>query len=204
MIFRCGHRLSPSVVLAFAITSVIAVTDGLPGVSRAHEADGHPARIHEGTCDEIGPVIEQLTGVGAEISLDGTPIPAAEMVVAEGAVPIKLSSTALDSQASDLIDTPHAIVVYASDEARDQILVCGNVGGALLMQMEGMPMLGDELASWLAPQGDTDFTGLALLRSDVGGTSTVTIFLAEGLSGGAAGEAGHAHAITTEATPTSG
>ena len=200
----CGQRLPLSAVLTLAITSVIAVTLGLPGASHAHEADGHPARIHEGTCDEIGPVTDQLTGVGAEISLDGTPIPAAEMVGSEAAVPIDVSTTTLESQSSYVIDTPHAIVVYESDEAMDEMLVCGNVGGALLIQMDGMPMPGDEVAIWLAPQGDADYTGLALLRSEEGRTSSVTIFLAEGLSGGAAVEDHHEDTDTPEATPTSG
>ena len=54
----------------------------------------------------------------------------------------------------------------------DRTLVCGNVGGPLMMEMPGMPMPGDELPIWLVPQDDSAYTGLALLRSEVGGTST--------------------------------
>lgn len=204
---RCGQRSPLPGVLTLASAIVIALTINLPGTIQAHEADGHPARIHEGTCEAMGPVTDRLTGVGAEISLTGTPIPTPEVVGSEAAFPITMSDTQLETTTSDLIDMPHAIVVYESDEAMDMPLVCGNVGGALLMQMPGMPMPGDELAIWLAPQGTSTYTGLALLQSDVGGTSTVTILLAQGLAGGV--EAGDhdehddEHA-TPEATPTSG
>src|SRR4051812_39973766 len=38
----------------------------LSRVALAHEADGHPARIHEGSCEAIGRVIDQLTPDSAE------------------------------------------------------------------------------------------------------------------------------------------
>ena len=203
MTSRWRQRAPLFVVLTLAITSVIALTLGLSGASLAHEADGHPARIHEGTCEAIGPVTDQLTGVGAEISLEGTPIPAPEVVGSAEAFPIDMSMTTLETKSSDLIDTPHAIVVYESDEAMETSLVCGTVGGALLMQMPGMPMPGDELAIWLAPQGDSDYTGVALLRSEVGGKSTVTIFLTQGLAGGVMADHDDEHAAPM-VTPTSG
>jgi hypothetical protein len=73
----------------------------------------------------------------------------------------------------------------------------------LLTQMPGMAMPGDELAIWLAPQGDSDYTGVALLRSEVGGKSTVTIFLTQGLAGGVVAGHDDEHAAPM-ATPTSG
>jgi hypothetical protein len=58
----------------------------------------------------------------------------------------------------------------------DHIIACGNVGGLLVApQMAGMVMPGDELAIGLAPQGDSGATGIALLRSVEGGTSSLRI-----------------------------
>ncbi len=172
-------------VLTLLIAGLVAGTLAAPQAAVAHEADGRPARIHEGTCDALGRVVHQLTGVGAAISLEGSPIPAPEAVGAEDAVPIALGTTSLEAAMADLTDIPHAIAVYESDEAMDRMLVCGNVGGAMMMQMPGMAMPGDELAVWLSPQGDSADAGVALLRSEVGGATSVTVMLGEGLASGA-------------------
>lgn len=203
MTLRWRQRSPLSVVLALVITSVIAVTLGISGASLAHEADGHPARIHEGTCDALGPVADQLTGVGADMSVEGTPVATPEPVGSIEVIPSQVSTTELETETSHFTGEAHAIVVYESDEAMDTALVCGNIGGALLMQMPGMPMPGDGLVIWLAPQGDADYTGVALVRSEVGGKSTVTIILAQGLTGGSVADHDDEHA-TPEATPTSG
>jgi hypothetical protein len=191
-------------VLPLLIAGFAATALAIPQAAVAHEADGRPARMHEGSCESLGRVTNQLTGVGAEIGLEGTPIPTPEAVGSEHAAPIGLSTTTLQITTSDLTENPHAIVVYESDEAMDTPLVCGNVGGALMMQMPGMAMPGDELAVWLFPEGESGYTGLALLRSEVGGTSSVTIFLAEGLSSGAEAAEEHGHEATPEATPVAG
>src|SRR5215210_3904620 len=44
------------------------------GRTLAHAADGHPAKIHEGTCDALGRVAFPLTGVGAAVDLQQQPI----------------------------------------------------------------------------------------------------------------------------------
>ena len=193
------HRERP--LLSAVLTPFMAIVIGgaLAGspAAFAQEVDGYPARIHEGTCDAVGPVTDELTGVGAEIGPDGTAIPAAETAGAEMAVEIAISTTELETKLSDLVDTPHAIVVSESDEAMETVLACGNVGGAMIMQMPGMAMPGDELAVWLSPAGGSAFRGMALLRSETVGASTVTLFLAEELA------PGDAAAATPEATTAS-
>lgn len=171
---------------------------------RAHAADGHPARIQDGSCDALGPVTDKLVGVGATITPEGTPVPAVEMVGAEDAIPIDVSQTTLETKLSDLVDAPHAIVVYESDEAMDHVIVCGNVGGAMMMQMPGMPMPGDELVVWLAPQEDATAIGEALLRSEVKSKTTVTLIIGEGMSGEGATSGDHAHETMPEASPVAG
>ena len=187
-------------VLTLLIAGLVAGALAAPQAVVAHEADGRPARIHEGTCDALGRVVHQLTGVGAGISVDGTPIAAPEAVGAEDAVPIALSTTTLETAMADLTDSPHAIAIYESDEAMDRMLVCGNIGGAMMMQMPGTAMPGDELVIWLSPVGESAAAGVALLRSEVGGASSVTVMLADESVGDTvpAGEHGD------EATPGSG
>ena len=165
-------------VLAWLIAGFAAAL-AVPQAAITHEADGRPARIHEGSCEELGRVVHQLTGVGAEISVEGTPLPAPEVAGAEDAVPVALSTTPLEAAMADLTDSPYAIAVYESDEAMDRMLVCGNAGGAMMMQMPGMAMPGDELVIWLSPTGESASVGVALLRSEVGGASSVTVMLAD-------------------------
>jgi hypothetical protein len=151
------------------------------GPTRAHAEDGHPARVQHGSCDELGPVAYQLTGVGPAFTAAGTPVPVAEIVGSDNAVPLEISETTLDASLSELVTSDFAIVAYESDEAMDHILIlaCGDVGGPLGEQMAGMTMPDDELAVWLSPQKDSGYEGLALIRA-AGTSATLRIYLAEG------------------------
>ena len=80
MFRKPSPRLLIPAALMFASLSVGLV---MPGHTLAHAADGHPARIHEGSCEATGAAAEQLTGVGATVSLEGTPIAEPEMTGAE-------------------------------------------------------------------------------------------------------------------------
>ena len=51
-----------------------------------------------------------------------------------------------------------------------------------MMQMPGMLMPGDELAAWLASQGNSGSSGVALPRLEIGGKTTVSIFLGQSSS----------------------
>ena len=167
---------------------VTSLTLGLmmPPSTLAHAADGHPARIHGGSCTATGPAADKLTGVGATVSLEGTPIPEATVKGAETATPLDESETTVADSLDHLTSQPHAIVVYESDEAMDHTIACGDIGG---------PVTADgSLAVWLAPTSGSEATGLALLRDEGGSAVAVTILLAE------PGEEGHEHAVA-EATP---
>jgi hypothetical protein len=142
----------------------------------AHAADGHPVRLQEGTCDNPGPVAYSANGVGATVSLDGRPIPAAAHFGSDRAIPMQTSETTFETNLSSFIKGDHAIVVYESDEAMDEEIACGTIGGALTVQMAGMVMPGDELASGLAEVNDSGHSGIALFRAD-GPNSTLRIFL---------------------------
>lgn len=184
---------------ALAIVFVATLLSDHWTTTFAQGADGLPVRLHMGSCTALEEVRAELTGVGAGVDPAGTPVSAPERAGSAQALPIAISATPLDVKMSDLLDTPHAIVVYQSDEAMDQPLVCGNVGGAMMMQMPGMAMPGDETAIWLAPVAAAPYAGMALLRSEVGGSSTITIYLSAAASGSAnSGEE------TPEATPETG
>lgn len=167
--------------MQWSLASALAVAGLLlsavvPGGS-AHEADGHPARIQKGSCDNLGGVAHQLTGVGASITAEGTPVPAPETVGSADAFPVQVGETTLDTTLSALTKQPHAIVVYESDEAMNRVIACGDVGGALTGKMPG-----DELAIWLAAVGDSGFVGVGLLEAK-GKQAILRLFLAEGLQG---------------------
>jgi hypothetical protein len=170
------------VVGAAFLAAGLAVSGGdMP--ARAHAADGHPARIQHGTCDQLGGVAYRLNGVGATVDADGTPIAGPMHLGAAAAVGLEASETDLKPSLTDLTKDAYAIVVYESDEAMNHIIACGNLGGLLVApQMAGMVMPGDELTIALAAQGGSGATGIALLRSEEGGTSSIRIFLVEGTS----------------------
>ena len=173
-----------AVALSVALFVAGLVSGGTTSVG-AHEADGHPARIQRGTCDQLGGVAYRLNGVGATVTAEGTPIAEPEHSGSEAAVDIDSSVTDLEPSFTELTKDAYAIVVYESDEAMGQIIACGNVGGLLLApQMAGMVMPGDELAIGLAPQGDAGDTGIALLRSVEGGSSRISIVLVEEVESG--------------------
>ena len=178
------RRLLPA-ALVFASLAVGVAT---PGHALAHAADGHPARIHEGSCEATGAAAHKLTGVGATVSLEGTPIAEPAMTGAETATGLDISESTLTESLDHLTTEPHALVVYESDDAMDHTIACGDIGG---------PTTADgTLAVWLAPANGGEDQGLALLRPD-GDTLSVTIYLAE------PGEEGHEHDETAEATPSS-
>ena len=66
--------------------------------------------------------------------------------------------------------------IYESDEAMDDEIACGTIGGALTAQMAGMVMPGDELAIGLAEVNDSGHSGIAFFAAD-GPKSTLRIFL---------------------------
>jgi hypothetical protein len=187
------HRNPVIVFLGAVIATVMALAAAgvLWTVTIAHEADGHPVRIHEGSCEATGAAADRLPGVGATVSLEGTPIPVPATIRADAAAPIQASTTTIRVAFAHLTEEPHAIVVYESDEAMDHTIACGNVGGPMTEK--------SGLIVWLAPTNGSAATGIALLSDEGGTTTAVTIFLAEGLSG-AGTTGGDAH-DTPEATP---
>lgn len=166
----------------FALAVALGVI--APGASPAlaHEEHGHPTRIHEGTCEALGPVAYRLNGVGGSVDLDNAPVATPTAVNSNSAYQVLISETTIDGTIEDLLAAEHAVMIYESDEAMDAI-ACGNVGGALN---------GKTLVTGLAEAGVPGHIGFALFRSE-GDETAVLVILGHGLApvsaaGGAAGD----------------
>jgi hypothetical protein len=167
--------------LALVVSALLA---GLSPVL-AHEEHGHPARIHEGSCQELGPVAFSLNGVGGSVDVNNAPVATPTAVNADLAYQVMISETTIDGTIEDLLAGEHAVLIYESDEAMDAI-ACGNVGGALN---------GETLVTGLAEAGVPGHIGFALFRPE-GDQTDVLVILGHGLApisvSGAQPAGGHA------------
>jgi hypothetical protein len=165
--------------IAAALLLGVALLSG--GVS-AHAGHGHPAKIHDGTCDRLGAVAFTLNGVGANEDQQGTPIATPETVNPSTAYQMMIGQSTIDASLDSLLKGDHAIMLYDSDETM-QGIACGNLGGA---------RLGDELIVGLAELNVPGHIGVAVLRGDADKTD-VTIYVGHGLAPVSAGGAAHDH-----------
>jgi hypothetical protein len=142
-----------------------------PSPALAHEEHGHPTRIHEGSCQELGPVAFRLNGLGGSVDVDNAPVATPMAVNSDSAYQVMVSETTIDGTIEDLLGVDHAVMIYESDEAMDAI-ACGNVGGALN---------GETLVTGLAEAGVPGHIGFALFRPD-GDQTDVLVILGHGLA----------------------
>ena len=165
--FRTKHGRLWAAAACFG--AVVMLTGA--GTTLAHEAHGHPAKIHEGSCNALGRVAFPLSGVGGSVDVEGAPVATPTTVNASTAYEVVLSATTIDATIEDLLAAEHAVMVYESDEDLSAIS-CGNLGGA---------MLGDTLVTALGESGVPGHVGFAVFRPEGEGT-VVSIYLAHGLS----------------------
>jgi hypothetical protein len=140
--------------VAAILGTVALLLSGAPVL--AHAEHGHPARIHEGPCEELGAVAYRLNGVGGSVDLDNAPVATPTAVNPSGAYQIMVSETAVAAPLEIILAGDHAVMVYESDEEMDAI-ACGNVGGA---------MTGDALITGLAEAGVPGHLGFAIFTPD--------------------------------------
>jgi hypothetical protein len=155
----------------FSLVVALGVVAPGAGPALAHEEHGHPTRIHEGTCEALGPVAFRLNGVGGSVDVDNAPVATPTAVNADSAYQMLVSETTIDGTIEDLLTGEHAVMIYESDEAMDAI-ACGNVGGALS---------GNTLVTGLAEAGVPGHIGFALFRSE-GDQTVVLVLLGHGLA----------------------
>jgi len=75
----------------------------------AHAADGHPAKIHEGTCGASGRVAFPLTGVGASVDLDQMPIATPAPMNPQSSYQVMISKTTIPASLETLLSGAHAV-----------------------------------------------------------------------------------------------
>ena len=155
----------------FALAVALGVIAPGANSALAHEEHGHPTRIHEGSCESLGPVAFRLNGVGGSVDLDNAPVATPTAVNPDAAYQVLISETTIDGTIEDLLAAGHAVMLYESDEVMDAI-ACGNVGGALN---------GNTLFTGLAEAGVPGHIGFALFRSE-GDQTVVSVILGHGLA----------------------
>lgn len=161
-----------------AVTGLLLVASGAPGA--AHGADGNPARIHVGSCEQLGAVAFPLNGVGSSVDLNDAAVAAPTAVNPDRAATVAVSETTIDAPLDAIVGAEHALMIYESDEDMSGI-ACGNIGGA---------MVGEQLVVGLSELGTSGNSGFVLFAPD-GEQTTVTILLGHDLaSGSGAAEAG--------------
>ena len=178
------------VAVASALVGIGFVGAAMPALG--HAEHGHPARIHEGTCEALGRVAFRLNGVGASVDLDNAPLEVPAEVNPEKAYQVMLSNTLIDGSLEDLLAGDFAVMIYESDDDMTAIS-CGNIGGA---------MNGDSLVTGLAELGIPGHLGFAVF-TPAGEQTEVGVLLGHALapvsaSGGNsdaehAADDGHAH-----------
>ena len=150
---------------------------------------GHPAHIHSGTCETLGDVVFPLADVMSSMPAAGmdmdmaTPMAgmdmaspmAGGMMGAASAIPAMMSVTTVDASIETILSAEHAINVHESADAIQNYVACGALGGT--------PDAGNNLVVGLAELNNSGVSGVAWLHGNDDDTTTVTIFLASGLSG---------------------
>lgn len=164
---RPSGGLAVRVALLAALVPIGLVPGPAGRGTLAHADHGMPARLHQGTCDAIGPVAFELNGVGATADLDGNELPAPELLGAPTAAAVEAGVTTVSATLDAIASGGHALKIYQSDDAMDVAVACGDVGGIVV---DGDLIVG------LTSTGAEGMTGLALLRSE-GDQTIVGVFL---------------------------
>ena len=157
-----------------ALAALALLTPGL--AAQDDEAEVHPAHIHSGSCAELGDVVYPLTDI-TEVGGD------TERTGAASAIPVKGSTTVVDTPLQGLIDGDFAINVHLSPDEIGTYIACGDIGGAVTTdEGETEP----ELIIGLGELNDSGHTGIAWLGAD-GDQTRVAVYLVEPASAGGGG-----------------
>ena len=162
---RARLNVASAMVLASASSLLVL------GSVAAHAEHGHPARIHNGTCESLQGVAYRLNGVGGSVDAGGAPVATPTTVNPETAYQVMTSDTVVDTPLADLLQGERAVMIYESDDAMDAI-ACGNIGGALME---------DELIVGLGEERIPGHLGFAIFTSD-GDQTEVTVILGHAMA----------------------
>jgi len=176
-------------VVATAALASVFVLGGAQGAAQdATPAAGgmqgnHPAHIHEGNCDTLNPTpliplanVTMSMAMGMMASPAASPSASGSMGMGSSmAIPAAMSVTLIEIGVADILAAEHAVNVLLSPEEAGTYIACGAIGGT--------PDANGDLIIGLAELNGLGYSGIAWLHDNGDNTSTVTIFLAQGLSG---------------------
>lgn len=186
-----GH--SPSITAQNATPTAGATTGDV--------GSNHPAHIHRGTCDTLDPAplypLANLTTGATDAQATPMAGAMAGMLGVSSAVPVASSVTVVEVALADLLDgatstgTPaagmaaggYAINVHDSPQNAGRYVACGDIGGA---PRPGQGGSAGDLLIGLREQNASGVTGIAWLHDEGNGSTTVLVFVAQGLAGGIA------------------
>ncbi|MDP9369046.1 MAG: hypothetical protein M3Q03_12330 [Chloroflexota bacterium] len=179
-----AKQTGPAILAAVILALGLALATQAPQSASAHAILS--AHLHDGVCSQLGNDVVELGELGFAAPLLGTPVATPsdgfQSVGAEGAFPTVRLVETVDASLDRLIEEPHALDVHIinEEEGVDIVLACGNVGGV---------RTGDDLVFGLQaqPTEGTATTGIAWLHANADGTTTIRLFIAQGLAPGSVG-----------------
>jgi hypothetical protein len=168
------HPVKPSLrrgsVLALlsAYSAFALLAPGVTAQTPAAEITiAHPVHVHAGTCAELGAVVAPLNDLVA---------PSGDWTGPRSAVPVTLSENVIDMPLQEIIDGGHAINVHLSNEAIDQYIACGDIGGVITTDEGGRR----EMMIGLAELNDSGYAGTVWLEPSADDTQTeISVILLE-------------------------
>ncbi len=152
--------------------AILLILSGLGFVSGTlAQSANHPAHIHEGTCDNLGDIVEPLDN----ISLGEAP----QLSGSSSAIPVLVSDTLVPLTLEDMFAADHAINIHESADNIQEYIACGAIGG---------PVRGGVLVVGLGELNNSGVSGIAVLTEEEGGTN-VDVYLTSVDDAGAADDA---------------
>ena len=188
------NNLRLSVFAAFALLALTATMLAGARSTQAtdEESTAHPAHIHSGTCQELGDVVFPLNDVSPSMPADGSqPATEHEGAMDDGAIPVAVRITTVDSALADLLASPHAVNIHESAANIGNYIACGAIGGTM--------MGSSDLAIGLGELGESGYSGIATFHDNGDGTTVVSVYLTESYGEKESGEALEGTAAAQEA-----
>ena len=162
-----------------------------PGGQAQEASPPRPSHIHIGDCDELGEVVQPLNSLTVPVGdVSGN----SDAVIAEAAF------TNIPQSLDELLTEDHALKVHLSADQIQTYLACGDIGGAA--DADGALIVG------MKELDDSGYAGIAYLVPAAGGSTSISVMIAQvagDRSGGAiAGEAAATPEDTAETSSTEG
>ncbi len=162
-----------------------------PGGQAQEASPPRPSHIHIGDCDELGEVIQPLNSLTVPVGdVSGN----SDAVIAEAAF------TNIPQSLDELLTEDHALKVHLSADQIQTYLACGDIGGAA--DADGALIVG------MKELDDSGYAGIAYLVPAAGGSTSISVMIAQvagdGSGGAIAGEAAATPEATAETSSTEG